>query len=468
MTELQPIAGSFRDPAARVYASGDHIFRGVDAVTLANFQELKETEFFRREARRGRIIGTRVLNKSDPRAAAVIAQGWAGVLEHDRLPLLSYPYEWTFSMLKDAAILHLELLEEAIMAGWIIKDSTPYNIQFVGSSPLFIDTPSFVPRPPGDYWRAYRQFCMLFLYPLMVTAYRGISFQPILRGSLDGIPPAQAAGFFTGLSRFKKGVLTQVWFPAAMERRLETVRCGGAAANKRKLQSDAMVLGLVQSMQRIVAALKTGSSSSLWANYTQTHSYDDNSLDEKRSLVANLAIADRYGIVWDLGCNTGTFSELLKQRADYVLSVDGDQECVDRFYQRLRARGDNQVLPLFMNLADPSPSQGWANAERAAFDKRNKPDLILALALIHHICLSNNIPIPAFLDWLQGTGANLIIEFVTRDDDMVKAMLARKSEAYKAYDLLSFEQELHRRYEVKSSAVLKEGARKIYYCKPRS
>ena len=191
MTDLEPLAGSFRDPAARVYLDGDAILRGVDAVTLANFRALSQLDFFRQEAGRARIVGTRALDEDDPRSIAIKAQGWAGALEHDRVPFLSYPYEWTFSMLKDAALLHLDLLEESLKAGWVIKDSTPYNIQFMGSAPAFIDIPSFVRRPPGDYWRGYRQFCMLFLYPLLLTAHRGIPFQGLLRASLDGLSPAR-------------------------------------------------------------------------------------------------------------------------------------------------------------------------------------------------------------------------------------------------------------------------------------
>jgi hypothetical protein len=171
-------------------------------------------------------------------------------------------------------------------------------------------------------------------------------------------------------------------------------------------------------------------------------------------------------MAWDLGSNTGSFSELLESRADHVISVDADHECVERLYLRLRAREDKKVLPLVMNLANPSPNQGWANGERLAFDARNKPDLILGLALIHHICLTNNVPIPNFLDWLVMTGARLVIEFVDRSDSMVREILERKTEPHEDYNLANFERELRRRYEILSSAPLKGGERRIYYCAP--
>jgi hypothetical protein len=468
MTAPQPVRGSFRDPAARVYADGDRILRGTDAVTLANFEALARTRFFGDAVREGRIVGSRSLGKGDPGAAAVLDQGWAGVLEHDRVPLLSYPYEWTFSMLKDAALLHLDLLEKSLDEGWIIKDSTPYNIQFVGATPTFIDVPSFVPRPPGDYWRGYRQFCMCFLYPLMLTAYRGIPFQVFLRSSLDGIAPVDAARYFTGLGIFRKGVLSHVRFPAALEGRAAAHHTGKAedAQHKARRHSDAMVKGLVQSMQRIVRALPAASGASAWSDYATTHSYDDASFQEKKAFVAKAASREPLGTVWDLGSNTGIFSELLAQSAAHVVSVDSDHECVERLYLRLRERGDRRILPLTMNLANPSPGQGWAGVERLPFDQRNRPDLILGLALIHHICLSSNVPIPDFLDWLAGTGAKLIIEFVDRDDIMVKEMLSRKSETHEDYNLQNFETELRRRYDVVHSVSLKAGERQIYYCSP--
>lgn len=468
MTAPQPIAGSFRDPAARVYADADRILRGIDTTTLANFRALTETRFFSEAVRRGQIVGTRILDASDAGAAAILAQNWAGVLEHERVPLLSYPYEWTFSMLKDAALLHLDLLESALHEGWIVKDSTPYNIQFIGSTPVFIDVPSFIPRPAGDYWRGYRQFCMSFLYPLMLTAYRDIPFQPLLRSSLDGLSPLEASRFFAGFQRFRKGVLSHIVLPATLERRITAQQASGTQTNqgKTKPQSDAMVIGLVQSMRRIVRAFSSAAEASPWSDYTTTHSYDPSSLDEKKAFVAETASRQPFRIAWDLGSNTGTFSELLAKTAEHVVSVDSDHECVERLYLRLHDRGDRKILPLFMNLANPSPNQGWAGTERLSFDNRNKPDLILGLALIHHICLSSNVPIPDFLDWLAATEAKLIIEFVDRDDRMVREMLSRKSETHEAYNLQCFERELERRYEVIRSMPLKNGARKIYECVP--
>lgn len=463
-----PVGGSFRDPAARVYAGGERVLRGLDAAALGDFEALGATRFFADALAGGRVVGSRAADPADPAAAHILSHGWAGVIEHDRVPIVSYPYEWTFSMLRDAALLQLDLLEQALLEGWTLKDASPYNVQFTGCRPVFIDVPSFTRRVPGDYWRAYRPFCMSFLYPLMLTAYRRLPFQPLMRSSIDGIAPAEAARLFTGLDVFRKGVLSHVRFPAALEARAARRAADGATVEPPRAvrHSDAMIIGLVQSVRRIVQALPVHSRPSAWSDYAATHSYDAASLEEKKAFVTRAASLDRVGIAWDLGSNTGTFSELLGHVAEHVVSVDSDHESVERLYLRLREQGDRKVLPLVMDLGNPSPDQGWAGVERQSFERRSRPDLVLGLALIHHLCLGRNVTIPAFLDWLASTGARLILEFVDREDSMAMQMLGRKSEPHRDYNLSSFETELGRRYEILLSAPLKGGQRKLYYCRP--
>lgn len=467
MSDPRPVGGSFRDPAARVYADGPRILRGVDTATLEAFGRLAGTRFLPKALEAGRIVSSRALPGDDPAARAILSEGWAGVLEHERVPFISYPYEWTFSMLKDAALLHLELLESALQEGWTLKDSTPFNVQFDGSRPVFIDVPSFAPRPAGDYWRGYRQFCMAFLYPLMLASHKGIAFQPLLRSSLEGIEPVEAARFFGGMDVFRRGVLAHVRFPARLERWAQSKAPTGAPAAPQRPQSDAMVVGLVQSMRRLVESLNPPSDPSAWSDYARTHSYDEASTEDKKAFVAAAAAEAKAALAWDLGANTGVFSEILAQSCGHVVSVDSDHASVERLYQRLREGGERRILPLVMNLANPSPAQGWAGVEREAFDRRNKPDLVVALALIHHMGLSANVPIPAFLDWLAATGARLVIEFVDREDAMAKEMLSRKTEPHADYNLASFERELGRRYEVLRTQPMKAGRRRIYDCVPR-
>jgi SAM-dependent methyltransferase len=462
------VGGSFRDPTTRVYASGARILRGVDAETLAHFSALEAAQFFRELASQGAIVNTTKISGEDHDARSILAEGWAGVLEHERVPVVSYPYEWTFSMLRDAALLTLHILERAIGAGWILKDATPFNIQFVGTQPVFIDIPSFVPRGKGEHWRAYRQFCMLFLYPLLLKAHAGIDFNGPLRADLDGLSPGQAARYFHGFNRFKRGVLSHVVFPAWVERSVEKKERDRAPAKQRKsgTQSDAMVLGLVQSLYRLIERLSHPISHTAWSQYDRTHSYEEADLVAKRDFVAQAAQRDRSEIAWDLGSNTGSFARIAAENSGHVIAVDADHDTVERLYLEERMRGGTKITPLFINIANLSPAQGWAGREREAFDARNRPQLVICLALIHHMALSSNIPIALFLEWLRSLNTRLVIEFVDRQDEMVVKLLTNKIEQYPAYNLKDFERELGRRFKPLATLELKDGRRKLYDCDP--
>lgn len=462
-----PVSGSFRDPSGRVYSYGGRIIRGVDSATASDFARLQASTFFRKAIDKGRIVPTKLLDADDPAAARVLADGWSAALEHEKLPMISYPYEWSFSMLKDAALLQLDLLLAAFEEGWTLKDATPYNVQFIGSRPIFIDTPSFVPRSSGEPWSGYRQFCMLNLYPLMLQIHKKIPFQGLLRANLDGISPIEARRYLGGRSKLVPSVFLHAGFPAMMEQRVEKQQQGVGPAKKTAgapTQADRSIHNLIDSMRRLVSKLDVKPASSIWSDYVHTHSYDDSDISKKREFVGQIAESLSPKLVWDLGSNTGEFSEICAKFADFVVAVDGDHEAIDALYRRLKRSAATDILPLIMNLANMSPNQGWAGEERLSFDRRGRPDLIVALALIHHIALSANVPIPLFLDWLAGVTSNLVIEFVDRDDDMTKALLANKKETYPLYNKEAFVAELQKRFEIRSSVKLKNGQREVFYC----
>ncbi|MEL6751700.1 MAG: methyltransferase, partial [Pseudomonadota bacterium] len=204
MTALAGDPGSFRDPANRVYILNSatvgepaRVLRGVSQETAHHLASLFDTDFYKDLLRRGYVVPTSVVDTDDPMFKAILEDGWHSVLEHETIPFVSYPYEWSFSMLKDAALLQLRVIRDALENGWTLKDATPYNVQFRGSQPVFIDIPSFVPREDGEAWVGYRQFCSMFLFPLMIRSHLGIDHLPLLRSYLDGIPPTEAEKNFT-------------------------------------------------------------------------------------------------------------------------------------------------------------------------------------------------------------------------------------------------------------------------------
>ena len=235
------------------------------------------------------------------------------LLSHKKISFISYPYEWTFSMLKDAALLHLDILESSLENGWILKDATPYNIQFEGSHPMFIDIPSFEPWSEGEPWNAFRQFCSNFLTPLLIKAHLNIEFTNLMRSSLEGIPPSEAIKFFNGFKIFKKGVIPYIYFPSKIENNILQNERDNAVSRTRKPKrhSKAMVIGLVQSIKKLIKKTESKAGHTDWSKYDKTHSYNDVDFDTKINFVEKHASKKKRNQVWDIGCNTGTFSENL-------------------------------------------------------------------------------------------------------------------------------------------------------------
>ena len=474
---LEANTGSFRDPENRVYqirskhGNGEiRILRGLSKDALTIYQRLTEESFYQKALGAGHIVQTDLLKEDDENAKAIMDDGWSGVLEHSTVPFVTYPYEWTFTMLKDAALLQLRLIEKSLENGWTLKDATPYNIQWIGSRAVFIDVPSFQPWEKGEPWLGYRQFCSMFLTPLLLRAHLGIDHLPLLRSYIDGIPPMEAAKYFTGMKRFKKGVLSHIIFPAKVESSIAKRERDDAPAQQRtsRGQSIAMVLGLVQSLTRLVKKLSVEIQHTDWSHYDKTHSYHEVDFDLKKAFVLKHASSTQRKYIWDIGCNTGTFSRICSEYCSHVISVDGDHNAVEQLYLAEKENPASNIQPLVMNLGNISPGQGWAGSERQAFDHRKKPDLILCLALIHHLRLSANIPNVLFLKWLRSLEAEVILEFVNRKDEMVIKLLTNKKEQYEDYNLDQFVADAEQFFTIEDRAALKDGKREIFYFKPRS
>lgn len=474
-----PDAGSFRDHANRVFHFNEHIWRGMDAGTREDWRLLSEQEFFQRLVNAGKVVRSQIVPPEEWRSIPELSE-WAAVLTHERIPFITYPYEWPFGMLKDAALLHLDTLEAALKQGWTMKDASAFNVQWRGRTPVFIDTPSFQPRAPGTGWIGYRQFCMMFLFPLMLRSYRGVDYHPLLRSSLDGIDPVVANRILTGFSRFRSGVLSHVYFQAKLQQRARlqemqeaaTLTESGVADIRPPLaikHTDAMVIGLVQSLARIVGKMQLTAIDTVWQDYASSHSYAEQSLESKKRFVNTHIAQRRWGMIWDLGCNTGTFSEIAATQADNVVAMDGDANVVESLYQLCKSGGGpGNILPIVLNLANPSPGQGWRGLERKPIDERGRPELILCLALIHHLAIGSNVPLTEIVDWLHELGGDLIVEFVDREDAMVKMLLRNRVDPCRGYSLEEFERACALRYETIASDTIKGGTRKLYYLKRRT
>lgn len=461
--QIEP--GSYRDRNGMVFYRDGAVFRGISAKALQDWEQVSASAFFREGTVQGRIVAT---ERVPGGLEAELRGEWAAVLAHARIPFVSYPYEWTFGMLKDAALLHLELLAAALDDGMIMKDSSAYNIQWQGAQPCFVDIPSFERLRPGQPWVGYRQFCEQFLHPLMLQAYKGADFRPWLRGSIDGIAAQALRPLLSTRDLARPGVLLHVVAQSALQRRY-----AGKPSDVRSSLAEAgfdasLIARNVAGLRTIIGRMTPRGAKTTWADYTETHSYDVAEHAAKRDFVRAAAGHRHWRLVWDLGCNAGLFSRLAAEHSECVVAMDCDWMAVERLYRAQQERDDRRkILPLVINLADPSPSQGWRGLERKALPERGRPELTLCLALLHHIVIGANIPMRDFIGWLAGLGTALVIEFVGRDDEMVEMLLANKDDIYADYGMESFERELHRHFAVQAKRPLKGGKRWIYFALPR-
>ncbi|MBT8048939.1 MAG: class I SAM-dependent methyltransferase [Xanthomonadales bacterium] len=464
MDSLKVESGSFRDRDGRIYRSGDRIIRGVSQLALDEFQKLRATRFYEKFLKKGKLVESRVLPQNEIPVSEDIQAQWAGFIEHSVIPVVSYPYEWTFGMLREAALLQLDLVEAAILEGMTLKDATPYNFQFVSGRPVFIDIPSFETLPTGAPWSGYRQFCEMFLFPLMLQAYKGIHFQPFLRSSIDGVGIQTATKLFCLRDRLRKGVLTHVWLQAKLDSRY-----GGTSQNVRSELKSAgfnteLILANIRKMRKLVSGLSWHGDGSEWGSYEEIHNYSESDHLLKEAFVEECVAAGKAKLVWDIGCNTGQFSKIAAGHARSVVAMDLDHFAVERLYREVRAAKIEGILTLVQNVADPSPSWGWRNNERTELRTRARPELVLCLALIHHVVISANIPLEEFVGWLADTSDQLIIEYVSRSDDKVEALLRNKEDKYTDYTRQNLERTLEMHYRIARKLSLESGNRFLYWC----
>jgi hypothetical protein len=463
---LGPEPSSFRDPHSRVLRAGDGIYRALSAKGLADFRAVATTSLWARAQEDGRVVRTELVAPGE--RPAELGAGWPGLLRHETVPLVSYPYEWPFGMLRDAALLQLELLAEALEEGMVLKDSSPYNVQWHGAQPTFVDVGSFEPLGEGEAWTGYRQFCMLYLYPLLLQAYQGVAPHAWLRGSLDGIAPEQMARLLAGRAKFRRGVMTHVTMHARLEERY-----GDRTRDVKRELRDAgfsrdLVKANVRKMTKLVDGLAWEPPKGVWTDYGRVNTYTDADTEAKAAFVRAAAATRRPSLAWDLGCNDGRYARIAAEEGAYVVALDSDQGPVELLYRDLRAAGDERVLPLTMNLTDPSPGLGWRGEERRPLVARGRPDLVLCLALVHHVTITANVPVRAWIDWLAEVGASLVIEFPTREDPMVQRLLSAKQDGTHAdYERESFERCLGDAFDVERSERLASGTRVLYLAHPR-
>lgn len=439
------------------------MLRGLDTVAAAHFSSLAATRFFREACEAGDIVATEVAQASAPDGS-----DWALVLDHAAVPVVTYPHEWSFSMLQDAARLTLRLVRTAIDEGITTKDATPYNVQFLGPRPTFIDVGSFEVYRDGEPWWGYRQFCQMFLYPLMLTAYKDLPHQPWMRGAIDGITPQQARRMLQGRRRGSRGVATHVWLHARADKRFTEGSAATAESLRRAGYDIRIYIGLIDRLSRLVDGMRWHHDGSVWDGYSERSHYTPEETAAKARFVRRVVGRCHRSQVWDVGANDGMFSQIAAGSADVVLAMDADSHVVDRLYRKLREDGVANIVPLVMNIADPTPGIGWRGMERPSIGGRSSPEVVLALAVVHHLALTHNVPTEAILDFLVDLGAEIVLEVPTESDRMVARLKGNKrSGTHDAYNLAAIEAQTEARFEIRQREELAGGTRVLFHLCPR-
>lgn len=452
-------SGSFRDPSGYVFERDGRIFRTISDRGFENYEHSKKSGFLDAAIEKHLVVDCREIKEAYLGVEAKL------VVEHPKLPFISYPYEWSFEVLKTAAIFHLDLQLMALEYDVALSDASAYNVQFIGTSPIFIDVLSFRKYTEGEYWGAHRQFCEQFLNPLLLRAERGVGHNATYRGNLEGISTTDIDKLLPVWRKFTSWTLfTQVFLQAKFQSGAN--KKGGEkldTSKQRSLSKNAFTEMLTQLRNWISKLEPKDKTKTVWADYAGDHSYADQETQAKREFVMEFSRAVQPKILWDLGCNTGDFTKAAQDITKCVgIGFDFDQNSLDEGFLRARKEKSN-FFSVFLDAANPSPSQGWDNVERLSLGDRANADAVLALAFEHHLAIGRNVPLPQVIDWICSLAPSGVIEFVPKSDPMIVQMLSLREDIFDEYNIENFESALQKNAKIVKSIQVSQAGRRLYW-----
>lgn len=452
--------GSFRDPLGTIYEKKDKVFRKVDNDYYEFCKRFLSSNFFEKSKKKF-IVDTKIVEPVDldPKENNS-STFW---LEHERIKLISYPHEWGFETLKKAAIFHLKLQKKAFESGFVLKDASPYNVQFKMGEPIFIDLLSFEDYQKRSYWVAYNQFCENFLNPLLIKAYTGLDHNQFFRGSIDGIGAQLTSKILPLSSWFSFNTFSHVHLAAWAQKKIDATSKTSLRSSKSGISSHNLVSfwdSLISFIDKLQTKKKT-----YWGNYENNTSYNDVSAKHKDHLVGNFVSNKNIQTLLDLGCNSGRYCRIaFKHKAKFVIGLDIDGGAVDKANLD-KELNNREFIALQFDIMNPSPAIGWRNFERMTlWDRLPKIDGVICLALIHHICIGKNVPLGDFIKFLFSLSNNVLIEFVPKSDPMVKGLLRNRSDIFANYNEKFFENEILKYGKIENIFDIDGSSRKLYSC----
>jgi hypothetical protein len=453
--ERQPgqLSASFRDPSGFLFSRDGVLYRQVNRMYEGEYARLMESGLYEKLVKAGLLIPHVEVDQAPAESDPAYK-----IIQPERVPFISYPYEWSFGQLKDAALATLSIQRRALKQGMSLKDASAYNIQFVRGKPTLIDTLSFEIYKEGQPWVAYRQFCQHFLAPLALMALRDIRLNQLLRVYIDGVPLDLASQLLPSRTRFNFGLLTHIHLHASAQKRYS----GAEVQSRAGTMSKQAMTGLIDSLHSTIKKLDWNPGGTEWGNYYDITNYSEAAFEHKKELVGQWAGRVKPTLVWDLGANNGVFSRVAAETGAYVVSSDIDPAAVEQNYRQTKGEKIENLLPLLLDLTNPSPSIGWANQERDSFSGRGPVDMVLALALVHHLAISNNVPLPQLADFFARLGKWLVIEFVPKSDSQTQKLLISREDIFPNYTRQGFEAAFKGKFSIIEAVNVNESERVLY------
>jgi len=446
---------SFRDPSGFVFYENGSIYRQINLGYQDNYDLLMGSGLYERLVQEGLLI-----SHTETDVSLAYSENAYKVIKPNLIPIISYPYEWSFSQLKDAAIVTLKTQKIALDYGMTLKDSSAYNIQFSNGKPVLIDTLSFEKYKEGLPWVAYKQFCEHFLATLALMSYKDVRLDQLLRVYLDGIPLDLASAILPIRTYLRFPLLMHIHLHAKSQKHFANKSLGSNRV--RHQMSLTSLVGIIESLESCIKKLTWQPMGTEWADYYSDTNYTDSAFEQKKQIVSDFLDRCKPVTLWDLGANTGVFSRIAGSKGIHTVAFDCDPGAVERSYLECRKSKEPLFLPLLLDLTNPSPGIGWENKERHSIIERGPVDTVLALALVHHLAISNNLPLGKIAAFFKNLSNTLIIEFVPKSDSQVQRLLASRKDIFDGYTQKAFEFEFGKYFHIERSVRVKQTKRTVY------
>ena len=446
---MDRVSSSFRDPSGFIFKENGVLYRQINPSYFAIYNGLKNKKIFDLLWEEALMVRHQEV-KSTPEAI---------ILKPEEIPFVSYPYEWSFSQLKEAALLTLRLQKKLLENGFSLKDASAYNVQFIGYKPIFIDTLSIEPYKEGP-WVAFGQFCKHFLYPLMLMSKIDLQLNKLMQLWIDGVPVDMVDKLLPLSKYFSLNYWLYVKFLNNCHKKV-----GNAHKKVSVKLSKSQLLKVIDGLTCAVSGLKLRKDKTQWGDYYTFTNYSDNAFDSKTKIVESFIEKLQPHTVWDLGANNGHFSRLASNKRIQTLAFDIDPIAVEKNYIFAKNNKEENILPLLLDLTNPSPNIGWNNTERTSVEQRGKADLALALALIHHLAIGNNVPFENIANYFSKLCDTLIIEFVPKNDSKVQILLLNREDVFPDYTIENFKEQFSKYFTIEESIPVEDSLRTVFLMK---